>query len=135
MNIPYENFVNKFLHIYHITNYIKASNSTIISENNFYNFVLNDLKLMYINNIVDEIKLVICLIYFKRFLHYGIIKDSYVNIVVALNLGIKYWDDPCRDLVYYLNNIINYEMIILKSKISLSISPDLYLQTYNYVKV
>lgn len=134
MNVPYDKFVNKFLHIYHITNYIKASNSTIISENKFYNFVLNDLKLMYINNIVDEIKLVICLIYFKRFLHYGIIKDSYVNIVVALNLGIKYWDDQCRDLVYYLNNIINYEMIILKSKISLNISPDLYLQTYNYVK-
>jgi hypothetical protein len=134
MNVPYEKFVNKFLHIYQITNYIKASNSTIISENKFYNFVLNDLKLMYTNNIVDEIKLVICLIYFKRFLHYGIIKDSYINIVVALNLGIKYWDDQCRDLVYYLNNIINYEMIILKSKIPLNISPDLYLQTYNYVK-
>lgn len=133
-SIEYEKFKNKFFYTYNITNYINNSTTNMIIENKFYNFITNDLKLMYENHIIDEYKLIVCFIYFKRFIHFGLIKNSFVNIVVALNLGFKYWEDQCRDLVYYLNNIIYYEMIILKSNVSLHISPSLYIQTCNFIK-
>lgn len=134
VSIEYEKFKNKFIYTYNITNYINNLTSNIIVENKFHNFITNDLKLMYENHIIDEFKLIVCYIYFKRFIHFGLIKNSFVNIVVSLNLGMKYWEDQCRDLVYYLKNIIYYEMIILKSNVSLNISPILYIQTYNYIK-
>lgn len=134
MYIDYEKYKNKILYTLHIRNYINNSNSNIIIESKFNDFISCELKLLYEHKIIDELILTICFIYFKRFIYYGYIKDLYINIVLALNFAIKVWQDQCRDLVYYIHNIIYYEIFILKSKISLDISPELFYQTLSFLK-
>lgn len=134
MYIDYEKYKNKILYTLHIRNYINNSNSNIIIESKFNDFISCELKLLYEHKIIDDLILTICFIYFKRFIYFGYINDLYINIVLALNFAIKVWQDQCRDLVYYINNIIYYEVFILKSKISLDITPELFHQTLSFLK-